>query len=65
MTCRAPPLLQRICDRLLPVQHLSERFHRLLPDADWVEIEGAGHLPQIDHPERVAELVLEVSSLRA
>jgi pimeloyl-ACP methyl ester carboxylesterase len=26
-----------------------------------VEIPGAGHLPQIDHPELTAELILAVS----
>ena len=49
-------------DRLLPVAKLSERFRKLLPDAEWIEIEGAGHLPQIDHPDRTAELILEVSA---
>ena len=48
-------------DRLLPLKHVSERFRRLVPQADWVEIPGAGHLPQVDHPERTAGLVLEVS----
>lgn len=45
-------------DRLLPVRSLSERFRRTLPQAEWVEIEGAGHLPQVDHPEVTAELIL-------
>lgn len=49
-------------DLLLPVRHLSDRFQRIVPQADWVDIHGAGHLPQIDHPEEVARLVLEVSS---
>jgi len=49
-------------DRLLPVKHVSDRFRRLLPEAEWIEIPGAGHLPQIDHPERTAELILEVSA---
>jgi pimeloyl-ACP methyl ester carboxylesterase len=49
-------------DRILPLTHLSSRFRRMVPQADWVEIDGAGHLPQIDHPERTAELVLELSS---
>ena len=48
-------------DLLLPVKHLSDRFHRLVPQARWTEIPGAGHLPQIDHPAEVARLVLEVS----
>ena len=49
-------------DRILPPTHLSSRFRRMVPQADWVEIPGAGHLPQIDHPERTAELVLELST---
>jgi pimeloyl-ACP methyl ester carboxylesterase len=49
-------------DRILPPTHLSERFRRMVPQADWVEIPDAGHLSQIDHPARVAELVLEVSN---
>jgi pimeloyl-ACP methyl ester carboxylesterase len=51
-------------DRLLPFQHVSARFRTLVPQADWVDIPGAGHLPQIDHPELTAELVLEVSDPR-
>ena len=47
---------------LLPIKHVSDRFHRILPQAEWSEIPGAGHLPQIDHPAEVARLVLEVSS---
>jgi pimeloyl-ACP methyl ester carboxylesterase len=51
-------------DYLLPYQHVSARFRDQVPQADWVEIPGAGHLPQIDHPEETAELVLEVSDPR-
>ena len=49
-------------DLLLPVKQLSGRFRRMVPQADWAEIPGAGHLPQIDHPAEVARLVLDVSS---
>lgn len=48
-------------DRLLPLKHVSYRFRDILPQADWAEIPGAGHLPQIDHPERTARLILEVT----
>ncbi len=48
-------------DKVLPPTRLSSRFRRMVPQADWVEIPGGGHLPQIDHPERTAELVLEVT----
>jgi len=49
-------------DLLLPHHRLSDRFREILPEADWVEIPGAGHLPQIDHPKETADLILEVSS---
>lgn len=49
-------------DKVLPPTRLSERFRTMVPQADWVEIPGAGHLPQIDHPERTAELVLELTA---
>jgi len=48
-------------DRILPYRHLSSRFRQLIPDAEWIDIRGAGHLAQIDHPDEVAELVLELS----
>ena len=48
-------------DHLLPYKHVSARFRNQVPQADWVEIPGAGHLPQIDHPELTAELILAVS----
>ena len=32
-------------DRLLPMQGYSERWRRLAPKAEWVVIEGAGHVP--------------------
>lgn len=48
-------------DRLLPVGELSERFRRLLPGAEWIELEGAGHLPQIDHPQETAAVILEAA----
>jgi pimeloyl-ACP methyl ester carboxylesterase len=49
-------------DKIIPLAHMSSRFRRMVPQADWVEIPGGGHLPQVDHPERVAELVLELTS---
>lgn len=49
-------------DRLLPMKGYSERWRRLLPSAEWVVLEGAGHVPMYDDPERVAEAILEVTS---
>lgn len=48
-------------DRILPYRHLSSRFRRLIPDAEWADIRGAGHLAQIDHPAEVAQLALRTS----
>jgi pimeloyl-ACP methyl ester carboxylesterase len=49
-------------DRLLPLRGYSERWRRLLPTAEWVVLEGAGHVPMYDDPARVAELILEVTT---
>jgi pimeloyl-ACP methyl ester carboxylesterase len=46
-------------DRLLPWPSAALRFREeWLPHADWVELEGVGHCPQLDVPVEVAELVL-------
>ena len=49
-------------DRLLPMKGYSERWRRLLPTAEWIVIEGAGHVPMYCDPARVAELILEVTT---
>jgi pimeloyl-ACP methyl ester carboxylesterase len=49
-------------DRLLPLQGYSERWRRLLPSAEWIVLEGAGHVPMYDDPARVADLILEITT---
>lgn len=49
-------------DHLLPLKGYSERWRRLLPGAEWVILEGAGHVPMYDDPKSVAELILEVTT---
>ncbi|MBS1885442.1 MAG: alpha/beta hydrolase [Actinobacteria bacterium] len=45
-------------DRLLPLPGAAVRFRQeWLPQAEWIEIEGAGHCPQLDHPIETAELI--------
>jgi pimeloyl-ACP methyl ester carboxylesterase len=45
-------------DRLLPWPSAAERFRRdWLPNADWVELEGVGHAPQLDVPLETSELI--------
>ena len=46
-------------DRLLPWPSSAARFlHDWLPHADWVELDGVGHCPQLDVPLEAAQLVL-------
>ena len=44
-------------DRLLPWPRSAERYRRSL-HADWVELEGVGHAPQLDVPLETAQLIL-------
>jgi pimeloyl-ACP methyl ester carboxylesterase len=48
-------------DRLLPVRGYSERWRRMLPGADWLELPAAGHVPMFDAPCAVAESILQVT----
>ena len=46
-------------DRLLPWPSAAARFREdWLPGADWVELPGVGHCPQLDVPLEAAELIL-------
>ena len=46
-------------DRLLPWPAAAARFRTdLLPHADWVELDGVGHCPQLDVPVEAAQLIL-------
>jgi pimeloyl-ACP methyl ester carboxylesterase len=46
-------------DRLLPWPASAARYrHDWLPQADWVELEGVGHCPQLDVPLETAQLIL-------
>ncbi|MDZ4173277.1 MAG: alpha/beta hydrolase [Hydrogenophaga sp.] len=40
-------------------QHMANRYAELVPDADVIRLEGVGHWPQLEQPERVAHLALE------
>ena len=44
-------------DRLLPWPSAAARYRRELPRADWVELDGVGHCPQLDVPLEAAELI--------
>jgi pimeloyl-ACP methyl ester carboxylesterase len=46
-------------DQLLPWPSAAVRYRRdLLPHADWIELEGIGHCPQLDVPSEAAALIL-------
>jgi pimeloyl-ACP methyl ester carboxylesterase len=49
-------------DRLLPMKGYSERWRRLVPTAEWVVLDGAGHVPMYDDPTGVAEMILQVTA---
>jgi pimeloyl-ACP methyl ester carboxylesterase len=45
-------------DRLLPWPSAAARFRtEWLPHADWVELDGVGHCPQLDVPLETAQLI--------
>jgi pimeloyl-ACP methyl ester carboxylesterase len=46
-------------DKLLPWPSAAARFRTdWLPHADWVELEGVGHCPQLDIPLETAQLIV-------
>ena len=45
-------------DKILRWPSASVKFRELIPHADWVEMDGIGHCPQLDDPISVAELIL-------
>jgi pimeloyl-ACP methyl ester carboxylesterase len=50
-------------DRLLTLPDAAARYRdEWFPQAEWIEIEGAGHCPQLDHPLETAELIAGFSA---
>ena len=46
-------------DQLLPWPSAASRYRNdWLPHADWVELEGIGHSPQLDIPLKTAQLIV-------
>jgi pimeloyl-ACP methyl ester carboxylesterase len=44
-------------DRIIPARRYAKRLRSLLPDAEWVDLDGTGHIPMIDDPELVARTI--------
>jgi pimeloyl-ACP methyl ester carboxylesterase len=50
-------------DRLLPWPAAATRYREdWLPHADWIELEGVGHCPQLDVPIETLDLILSFTS---
>ena len=52
-------------DRLLVAVRAAARYRAWLPHADWVELDGVGHAPQLDVPLQAAQLILGFTVTRA
>ena len=46
-------------DRIIPSPRYSQRLRNLLPNAEWTEFPGLGHLSMSDDPELVARTIAE------
>lgn len=46
-------------DRILPLPGAARRYRRdWFPEAEWIELDGAGHCLQLDRPKETTELIL-------
>jgi pimeloyl-ACP methyl ester carboxylesterase len=45
-------------DKILPWPTAAAGYRVRLPQADWIELDGVGHLPQLDVPPETTELIL-------
>ncbi len=52
-------------DRILPFKGYSPGWKAVLPDADWVRLEGLGHVPMSDDPALISQTILELSTSAA
>jgi pimeloyl-ACP methyl ester carboxylesterase len=49
-------------DRILRWPAHFTKMHRILPQADYVALEGLGHLPMWDDPARIGRVILEITA---
>jgi pimeloyl-ACP methyl ester carboxylesterase len=50
-------------DQILPLPVAAVRFREeWFPTAEWIELEGGGHSPQLDRPRETAELILGLTA---
>jgi pimeloyl-ACP methyl ester carboxylesterase len=56
-------ILWGTADKLLPWPGSAVRYRtELLPQAEWIELDGIGHCPQLDAPLETAQLILGFTS---
>jgi pimeloyl-ACP methyl ester carboxylesterase len=48
-------------DRVIPHGRYAQRLRDLIPDAEYVELDGLGHCPMVDDPELVSRTILEIT----
>jgi pimeloyl-ACP methyl ester carboxylesterase len=46
-------------DRILPPKRYSDRLRRMVPEAQWIELKGLGHVPMSDDPELVSRTIAD------
>jgi pimeloyl-ACP methyl ester carboxylesterase len=51
-----------LADKILPWPAAAARYRAWFPHADWVELDGVGHCPQLDVPLETAELIVGFAS---
>ena len=49
-------------DKLLRWPGAAARYRAHFPQAEWIELEGVGHCPQLDVPSEAAELILGLTA---
>jgi pimeloyl-ACP methyl ester carboxylesterase len=48
-------------DRILPWPGYAERFRRMVPEAQWVPLEGLGHCPMLDDATLTTSTILDLT----
>jgi pimeloyl-ACP methyl ester carboxylesterase len=48
-------------DRILLWPGYAERFRRMVPEAQWVSLDGLGHCPMLDDAARTTATILELT----
>ena len=61
LTCPAR-IVWGTADRLLRWPTAAARFRELVPHAEWIELDGIGHMPQLDVPAETADVILGLTA---